>query len=299
MAVTETKEYSLDPFFLGFHNRTQIYQDFSHFQADLPSLLQEAKKLPELVRLTKVLGILEPITSQYHEPESIQIYGNNYRESIQVNGLISRNRAVLLLLEELFGSLANLRDLDLYLPEYFTGLAIWMSHHVGLSKITFSEYLADTTLNPGSHSVLLRNEDLSALTFDSNTFDVVICNELFEHLRHLRQALKEIFRVLRPGGSLVATFPMAFGEYEHIQKTSYSPDSDQDIHFAQPEYHGDPVRPDQGSLVYTIPGWQILSDLSDSGFASPQIRHMISWQYGIYGSDLPGVLVLHATKPKH
>jgi hypothetical protein len=29
----------------------------------------------------------------------------------------------------------------------------------------------------------------------------------------------------------------------------------------EPDYHGDPVRPHQGSLVYRIPAWDVLEQL--------------------------------------
>ncbi|QNI71251.1 methyltransferase domain protein [Cyanobium sp. NS01] len=37
----------------------------------------------------------------------------------------------------------------------------------------------------------------------------MLCNELFEHEQDLELAFREIARVLRPGGRLLATCPLA------------------------------------------------------------------------------------------
>jgi len=52
-------------------------------------------------------------------------------------------------------------------------------------------------------------EDASALPFEPNSFDVVVCLEVLEHLFAPAEAATEILRVLKPGGVLVATVPNA------------------------------------------------------------------------------------------
>lgn len=43
-------------------------------------------------------------------------------------------------------------------------------------------------------------QDLTNLTYEDETFDVVICNHVLEHIPDDRQAMREILRVLKPGG---------------------------------------------------------------------------------------------------
>jgi SAM-dependent methyltransferase len=51
------------------------------------------------------------------------------------------------------------------------------------------------------------NGDALALPFPDATFDRVIASEVLEHVSDDQRALDEIFRVLKPGGTLAATVP--------------------------------------------------------------------------------------------
>lgn len=48
----------------------------------------------------------------------------------------------------------------------------------------------------------------AALPFEGARFDVVISNQVFEHVADLPAALTEIARVLKPGGVMIASMPM-------------------------------------------------------------------------------------------
>lgn len=50
-------------------------------------------------------------------------------------------------------------------------------------------------------------ESTDALPFPDDSFDNVCCIEVFEHLFAPEQTAREILRVLKPGGSLIATVP--------------------------------------------------------------------------------------------
>jgi SAM-dependent methyltransferase len=51
------------------------------------------------------------------------------------------------------------------------------------------------------------NGDALHLPFPDGTFDHVICSEVFEHIPDDLDAMRELHRVLRPGGTLAATVP--------------------------------------------------------------------------------------------
>ncbi|MCK4829065.1 methyltransferase domain-containing protein [bacterium] len=42
--------------------------------------------------------------------------------------------------------------------------------------------------------------DITALTFSDETFDAIVCNHVLEHIPDDKKAVKELFRVLKPGG---------------------------------------------------------------------------------------------------
>lgn len=49
--------------------------------------------------------------------------------------------------------------------------------------------------------------NLNKLNFASNTFDLVVCSEVLEHIKTDGQAFSELARVLKKGGSLLITVP--------------------------------------------------------------------------------------------
>ena len=277
---------------LSLHDCGSSYRSLEQFQPQLNQLLQQGERLAEVLQVTQALGILEPLTGEHIPPGQIQIQGKNYRESLIANGLLSRNRGVLRVLERAYGSLENLRDQDIYLVEALTGFALWLRRHLGDGRLICSEFLKETETRYSE----IPHQDLCDLSFSDASFDLVLCNELFEHLQDMDQAFREVARVLRPGGRLVGTCPMAFGQQQAIVKAIHNPDTGKAELLGDAEVHGDPVRPDTGSLVYRIPGWDVLEQLRAAGFREAVIHHEVAWKHGVLGSDLPGVLVIDAVR---
>jgi ubiquinone/menaquinone biosynthesis C-methylase UbiE len=60
---------------------------------------------------------------------------------------------------------------------------------------------------PAAELVLVEPDE--PLPFADNEFDLVACIETIEHVRDVQLALSEIRRVLRPGGRLALTTPLA------------------------------------------------------------------------------------------
>jgi len=45
-----------------------------------------------------------------------------------------------------------------------------------------------------------QNKSIESLALDDNSFDVIICNQVYEHISDPQYLIGEIFRILRPGG---------------------------------------------------------------------------------------------------
>lgn len=91
-----------------------------------------------------------------------------------------------------------------------------------------------------------RAEDLEALTFESGSFDLVITQDVLEHILRPELAFAEIARVLVPGGAHVFSVPL-FPHPATVVRAEPSCDGGV-THLLEPDFHKDPVDP-QGSLV--------------------------------------------------
>jgi SAM-dependent methyltransferase len=85
-----------------------------------------------------------------------------------------------------------------------------------LLRTKFREYVAaDHPVSNVAHS---RRPDISIIDnhvdVDSESVDCVVLTEVMEHCYDPKGALKEIFRVLKPGGAVIGTVPFAIGEHE-------------------------------------------------------------------------------------
>ena len=92
----------------------------------------------------------------------------------------------------------------------------------------------------------VRAEDLEALSFDAASFDLVVTQDVFEHVLRPDQAFAEIGRVLVAGGAHVFSVPL-FPRVTTIVRAAPSPDGGI-VHLLEPDYHKDPVDP-SGALV--------------------------------------------------
>jgi SAM-dependent methyltransferase len=56
--------------------------------------------------------------------------------------------------------------------------------------------------------------DGHTLPFEDDHFDSIFSSEVFEHVFNLPEIMKELHRVLKPGGLILVSCPFAFGEHE-------------------------------------------------------------------------------------
>lgn len=178
---------------------------------------------------------------------------SNYREYMvcPACGLNNRQRFV--------ASYVMRRRGDVYACEQVTKLYAFL-RDAG-THITGSEYLPDRTGHDGG----VRHEDLLSLSFADGSFDTVISSDVFEHVSDIGAALSECYRVLRPGGRMLATFPFFRSCTGRTVKRA-TLEGGTVRHILPPQYHGNPLSK-EGSLVFYDYGWDFLDLCKDADFA--------------------------------
>ncbi len=172
-------------------------------------------------------------------------------------------------------------DSRLYSYEQATAFFGRMRERLG-DRAVGSEYLGPDML-PGQVKDGIRHEDATSLSFPDASFDVLVSNDVFEHVPDIGATLFEARRVLRPGGSLLFTVPF-YGTDATEQCAALVAGTVQ--HLSNPEYHGDPVRPEEGSLVFYHFGWDLLDYCRNAGFSTAAMIAYYSMLFGHMGSGL-------------
>ncbi|MEM4620337.1 MAG: glycosyltransferase [Desulfurococcaceae archaeon] len=207
-------------------------------------------------------------------------------------GSISRNRhlAKILAREISGGKIDNLVNLlrendNLRVYEAYGSTGAIYNVLQKFDNYVCSEYKKDIPLGV-EISKRVYNQDLQNLTFDSCSFDVVITQDVLEHVRDPWVAFKEIYRVLKSNGIHIFTIP-----YNNTAPTRRRVDNSngQETFILPPVYHSDSMNP-EGALVYTDFGYDLVDILKNFGFET-----QVYWSTeddGIYNKIFNNVVFL-------
>lgn len=112
------------------------------------------------------------------------------------------------------------------------------------------------------------NQNLEALTYPDNSFDIVITSDVMEHVRLDERAHAEIHRVLKPGGIYLFTVPHTRGIEDTIVRVAVRDPADptKDEFLMEKEYHGDANAPDLRALSFRAYGLDLDKKLKTIGF---------------------------------
>jgi SAM-dependent methyltransferase len=102
---------------------------------------------------------------------------------------------------------------------------------VGFSQLEHLTYLTVDLLPINIDAQM----DITKLGFSPDTFDVIVCNHVLEHIPDDYAAMRELYRVLKPGGWALLQVPMS------SQATTYEDPSivlpeDRQRAFGQPDH---------------------------------------------------------------
>lgn len=131
----------------------------------------------------------------------------------------------------------------------------------------------------GLHPHGYRSEDLEAQTFADASFDIVVTQDVFEHLFAPDRAIAEIARTLKPGGFHICTVPIVRKAAPSVRRARRRRDGSVE-HLAEPEYHGNPMDPD-GALVTVDWGYDIADYLDRASGLSTTIHTIDDLSQGI------------------
>lgn len=143
---------------------------------------------------------------------------------------------------------------------------------------TSSQYLSDVPWGETRDEV--RSESVERLTFPSQSFDLVVTQDVFEHVLRPDDGFREVARVLRPGGKHVFTVPQYRGRPSLVRAV---PGPDGVRHLLPPDYHRGPVDVG-GSLVVTEWGDDICDFIEESSGLPTSVHREKNRRYGIDGT---------------
>jgi SAM-dependent methyltransferase len=78
--------------------------------------------------------------------------------------------------------------------------------------------------------------DLHQIPFSSDTFDVVMANHVMEHVRDDITCMKEIYRVLKPGGWAIMQVPSDYSLEKTYENPAITKPADREKHFGQRDH---------------------------------------------------------------
>lgn len=195
---------------------------------------------PWLIRLSYVVQFFAPVLyggSKFTDPIDGKGYrkflpygyGGNIRENALSPGTnsLERHRLMWLYLK---------RDTDFFsTPKKVLHVAPEQCFYGRFRKMSNLDYTTADLDSPIADIQM----DIHDIQFEDNTFDVVFCNHVLEHVNDDQQCMRELCRVLKPGGLAIMQVPYIpnqevtvedpsitdpaererlFGQYDHVRK---------------------------------------------------------------------------------
>jgi SAM-dependent methyltransferase len=218
----------------------------------------------------------------------ISTKGDNLREQLFANRLNSRQRAVLEILMEQ-GALFHSRAPKIYATEAVTELALALRHRYPF--FIGSEYAPEPLVRERLYPI--PHQSLLGLDLPSGAFDAAITCDVLEHVPDIPRSLAELARILKVGGVMLSTHPFTWKESSVVKAALTNGDI---IHLEEPEFHGNPLDPEAGSLVFTVPGWEIVDWCLHAGFSQATMVIYASESKGVLSRTPPYINILLARK---
>lgn len=218
------------------------------------------------------------------------ISGSYYRNTAKCNkcGSLPRHRALFYELTRLY---PNWREMaihesspgwDMVTQRLASECKNYIASHYDKSQES------GTVIETSMPCKLYHCENLEGQSFADSQFDIVIMQDVFEHIFDPAKALSEIERTLKPGGSLIMTVPLVNGFNPSKRRASID-GNDNIVHLEPPDYHGNPID-NSGSLVTIDWGYDICSYIARLSCLAPLLVRNRDVRRGVIG-DLAEVII--------
>jgi SAM-dependent methyltransferase len=78
--------------------------------------------------------------------------------------------------------------------------------------------------------------DLHDIPFPENSFDVIFCNHVLEHVRDDHRCMQELHRVLRPGGWAIMQVPVDYSRAETLEDPTLTTPEEREKYYWQKDH---------------------------------------------------------------
>ncbi|NTV51679.1 MAG: class I SAM-dependent methyltransferase [Candidatus Firestonebacteria bacterium] len=168
-----------------------------------------------------------------------------------------------------------------YLFEQTTPFYRWAASRLSNTALIGSEYLGFAA-QPGSLINGIRHEDAMNLSFADASLDVIVSNDVLEHVPVYERALEESARVLREKGKLIFSIPFYTNRDETSPRARLEHNA---VKLLLPaEYHGP-------CLVFHDFGWDLLPACRRAGFRQAQMLLYYSPGFGYLGNGCQFIFI--------
>jgi glycosyltransferase involved in cell wall biosynthesis/glycogen synthase/SAM-dependent methyltransferase len=144
---------------------------------------------------------------------------------------------------------------------------------------TYTQYDPDLGFGNTHCSRGYRSENLEQQTFPDESFDIVVSQDMMEHIFDAEAAFKDIHRTLKPGGAHIFTTPLVNKEKPTQRRAELRHDGTVH-HLIHPEYHENPMS-SEGSLVTFHWGYDIVDLIKKYVSDNAEIIHQSDPHMGI------------------
>ena len=204
----------------------------------------------------------------------------NWRKSLvcETCGINNRVRAAVALHDNLIDVQP---DEKLYVTEELTAFYLWLKGR--FQYVVGSEFLGDDK-DGGTNYDGIRHEDITKLSFNDNSLDGIMSFDVLEHVPDTGGALSEMMRCLKPGGFALVSAPFIPEKYETLVRAKIDRHGEVE-HLLEPEYHGNPVSPGEGSLCFYHFGWDVVDQFRNAGASDAAVLSYYSSERANLGNE--------------